>query len=171
MFIVFFVFFQAVYDHLPQVRKLDNDSKKMVVEMLEMKANKKILQNHLIQQTGKCVLLRDLHNLSPGKIPNSCAVFGCSSNYRQKGSTTFHRFPKDVELNKRWIHLCNRQDPINAKNALICSLHFKESDFERNLKYELLKKPVPNHLVQLKKGSVPTLHLPRTQGNIYEIIL
>jgi hypothetical protein len=33
-------------------------------ELLAMKANKRILQNHLMQQTGKVILLQDLHNIA-----------------------------------------------------------------------------------------------------------
>ena len=48
---------------MPQQRHLDNTSKDMAKLMLAMKANKKLVQNHLMRDTGKIVILRDLHNL------------------------------------------------------------------------------------------------------------
>ena len=68
-------------------------------------------------------------------------------------------------MRKRWIYLCGRQDP-NADKALICSAHFEPSAYKRHLKYELLKLPVPKHLVQIEEGCVPTLKLPSLQGKL-----
>ena len=36
----------------------------MASNMLSMKANKKLVQNHLMKTTGKVVLLKDLHNIA-----------------------------------------------------------------------------------------------------------
>ena len=36
----------------------------MAKSMLAMKANKKLVQNHLMKGTGKVVLLKDLHNIA-----------------------------------------------------------------------------------------------------------
>lgn len=55
---------QESYDHLPSVRKLDADDRKMAEQMLAMKVDKKVVQNHLIQKTQKQVLLYDLHNIA-----------------------------------------------------------------------------------------------------------
>lgn len=54
---------------------------------------------------------------------------------------------------------------INIANAYICGAHFRESDFERNLQYELLKLPLPIRLKRLKKDAIPTLNLPTSDGN------
>jgi hypothetical protein len=36
----------------------------MAKSMIAMKANKKMVQNHLMKDTGKVVLLKDLHNIA-----------------------------------------------------------------------------------------------------------
>ncbi|KAJ8264587.1 hypothetical protein GJAV_G00151020 [Gymnothorax javanicus] len=55
---------KALFDHLPQSRKLSSPAKRKAIEHLQMKANWSILQNHLMQQKEKVVLLKDLHNLA-----------------------------------------------------------------------------------------------------------
>ena len=49
--------------HMPKQRRLDNDAKQQAAEMMHLKANKKMLQNHLIHETGKLIILKDLHNI------------------------------------------------------------------------------------------------------------
>ena len=49
--------------HLPHKRCLSKEEKLKAAKLLEMKANKKIVQQHLLQETGKLVLLRDITNI------------------------------------------------------------------------------------------------------------
>ena len=72
-----------------------------------------------------------------------CAVFGCNSNAKQNKDLLFHTFPKDEETRKKWVNACKRADKFNADNGRICSLHFEKSAYARNLKYELLRLPLP----------------------------
>ena len=82
-----------------------------------------------------------------------------------------HRFPKDDETKLKWIYLCGqKRRKLHPKNARICSLHFKASDYERNLKYELLQLPVPRHLQKLKQGAVPTLRIPPPEGKPISLV-
>jgi len=53
-----------MFQHLPHQRRLDDSSKEIAKKMLSMKANKKLVQNHLMKDTGKVVLLKDLHNIA-----------------------------------------------------------------------------------------------------------
>ncbi|XP_049807075.1 THAP domain-containing protein 2-like [Schistocerca nitens] len=90
-------------------------------------------------------------------MPN-CAVAVCE-NYNQKtkgSSISYHKFPKDPETCARWVQLCRKSDSINIKNATICSVHFKEDDYLRDLQAELMKLP-PKKI--LKPTAVPSLHL------------
>ncbi|XP_068220124.1 THAP domain-containing protein 2-like [Palaemon carinicauda] len=96
-------------------------------------------------------------------MPNNCAVFGCFSTRTKNPDLIFHSFPKDSETREKWAHLCKRADHINVENALICNRHFEADVYERNLMYELLDKPVPRNQMKMKKGSVPTLHMPTTE--------
>ena len=49
---------------MPKQQRLDSDTRKEVAEIMQLKPNKKLLQNHLVCLTGKPVILKDLHNLS-----------------------------------------------------------------------------------------------------------
>ena len=53
---------------MPKQRRLDADAKEEAIKFLKLKANKKLIQNHLISATGKTVTLKDIHNLGT-KIP------------------------------------------------------------------------------------------------------
>jgi len=54
--------------------------------------------------------------------------------------------------------LCRRGDVWNPNNAYLCSDHFTNDDFERDLKAELLGyKPKVKYL---KKNVLPSLNLP-----------
>ena len=54
---------REVFRHLPQQRKLPESEKENILQMLEMKANKKIIQSSIMQSTGKVLLMKDIHNL------------------------------------------------------------------------------------------------------------
>jgi len=93
----------------------------------------------------------------------SCAIAKCSSNEnncKEKG-ITFHRIPKDKGLRKAWVHACKRADKFNVDSVKVCSLHFVDDDFERDLKSELLNlKPVK----QLKFGVIPHFNIPTVKN-------
>ena len=61
--------------HMPKQRRLNPENKQQAAEMLHLKANKKMLQNHLIHMTGKPVILKDLHNLYTQSKPKSKCDF------------------------------------------------------------------------------------------------
>ena len=52
-----------LFRNLPHNRKLDNEQKENVLQMLEMKANKKIIQSHVMKSTGRILLMKDIHNI------------------------------------------------------------------------------------------------------------
>ena len=55
---------QIAFKHLPQQRRLNEDETSEVLSLLSIPANKKVLQSHIFQRTGKSVTLRDIHNLA-----------------------------------------------------------------------------------------------------------
>ena len=61
--------------HMPKQRRLNPEHKQQAAEMLHLKANKKMLQNHLIHLTGKPVILKDLHNLYTQLKQNQNVIF------------------------------------------------------------------------------------------------
>lgn len=70
-----------------------------------------------------------------------CAVAICKSFYhKSKGEHVFFFFciPKREDIRKQWIIACKRQDKFNPDTSRICSLHFKEEDFELDFRASLL---------------------------------
>ncbi|XP_056639735.1 THAP domain-containing protein 3-like [Diorhabda sublineata] len=100
------------------------------------------------------------------KMPGTrCAVYGCGNTYKTRQQEheyfIFHRFPKAKDLvsqtmRKEWILRCKREDKFNPDTSYICSVHFTEKDYERDLQNELLGLPLRKIL---KKTAVPTLGL------------
>ncbi|QQP38354.1 52 kDa repressor of the inhibitor of the protein kinaselike, partial [Caligus rogercresseyi] len=69
---------------------------------------------------------------------------------------SYHNFPKDPNLLVKWIKACQKDKYFNPKTSRLCSTHFKDSCYERDLRNELLGLK-PRRL--LKTGSVPTINL------------
>lgn len=55
---------------MPKQRRLDPEAKEEAVRLLKVKANKKLVQNHLISTTGKTVTMKDVHNIASKCKPN-----------------------------------------------------------------------------------------------------
>ena len=56
---------------MPKQRRLDPEMKEEAVKLLKLKANKKLVQNHLINVSGKTVTMKDVHNIATKGI-SSC---------------------------------------------------------------------------------------------------
>jgi hypothetical protein len=54
---------EKLFKYLPKQRHLSREERQDVENMLKVKANKKMLQNYVMQKTGKHVILKDLHNI------------------------------------------------------------------------------------------------------------
>lgn len=50
---------------------------------------------------------------------SSCAVATCKNYSRVTKGTSikYFRFPKDINLSKKWANACRREDEINFKNG------------------------------------------------------
>jgi hypothetical protein len=93
-----------------------------------------------------------------------CCVPNCgSSSVRSQGNNDkkigFFSFPKSTELQKQWLRFLKIQFPrfkvdFSNKDNRICSLHFTESDFYRDLQNELLEKPTK---LILRENAVPSM--------------
>lgn len=92
-------------------------------------------------------------------MPSTCSVVGCNTWDRPK-DVVYHRFPKEKRARKEWVVLCGNKR-VNFLTARICSIHFEKTDYERNLKYEMLNLPVPRRLRNLKKDAIPSKHIPK----------
>ena len=87
-----------------------------------------------------------------------CMAINCTNSHRKcKGldkKIIFHRIPKDKNLRKKWINAIKRKDPPMTDKSSVCSEHFLESDYERDLKSELLGLPDKR---KLKPGAFPSV--------------
>ncbi|GBN28010.1 hypothetical protein AVEN_13676-1 [Araneus ventricosus] len=93
-----------------------------------------------------------------------CAVVGFSMYSRNyKGTNvSFHSFRKDPpDIRKIWIFKFIRKYTFNIANARISSRHFRESDYSRNLKAELLG--IPATTIQ-KPKAVQGLNFPSNES-------
>ena len=52
-----------LYRHLPHERKLTGAAKEKAQSLLQLKANKKLVQQALCEETGNVILLKDLSNV------------------------------------------------------------------------------------------------------------
>ena len=57
---------QDIDNHLPQQRRLEIGEKNDIEELLKLKVNKKLLQQHMSASTGKVVTLKDISNVQTG---------------------------------------------------------------------------------------------------------
>lgn len=55
--------FQSIFQFMSKQRKLTEAEEKEVKSMIKLKANRKLIQNHLQKATGKKVVMKDLHNI------------------------------------------------------------------------------------------------------------
>ncbi|XP_041828172.1 uncharacterized protein LOC121631371 isoform X2 [Melanotaenia boesemani] len=58
-----------------------------------------------------------------------CLVYGCEASSYANPDLTFHRFPKDRELRRRWLALSQRDEGSLRVNSHVCSRHFDASCF------------------------------------------
>ena len=62
---------RELFRHLPHQRKLPESDKENIRQMLEMKANKKIIQSTIMESTGKVVLMKDIHNMKVSNVKDN----------------------------------------------------------------------------------------------------
>ncbi|XP_023660883.1 v-myb avian myeloblastosis viral oncogene homolog-like 2a isoform X2 [Paramormyrops kingsleyae] len=78
-----------------------------------------------------------------------CCVPQCSASSKFNGILTFHRFPADAELRKKWlINICRDKFHITV-NTKVCSRHFTP--------HQLVKPVKENGRTRVAKGAVPVL--------------
>lgn len=75
-----------------------------------------------------------------------CCVPLCAVSARYNSTVSFHSFPVEEDLRKKWIGKIRRDDFQVNKNTKVCSVHFRPDDFMEG-----------TSLRRLKKGVFPTL--------------
>ncbi|PWA29097.1 hypothetical protein CCH79_00006337 [Gambusia affinis] len=82
-------------------------------------------------------------------MPHSCAALDCTKRCTVQTRTsgvTFHRFPKETNLRKRWVKAIRRKGFSPNTSTRLCSEHFKQEDFDRT-----------GQTVRLREGVVPSI--------------
>jgi len=54
---------ETLFNHLPNQRKINPQNKTEVLELMELRANKKLIQHTMQLKTGKIITLKDLSNI------------------------------------------------------------------------------------------------------------
>ncbi|KAK2550122.1 hypothetical protein P5673_029315 [Acropora cervicornis] len=72
---------------------------------------------------------------------NYCSVAGCTNSSRNSPDISFHFFPKDLALRRKWRKFCRRADKgfEAQENPRICAAHFKISDFKKGTSPSIFK--------------------------------
>lgn len=99
----------------------------------------------------------------PGK---RCTVAVCNNSAIKTAGKgiIYHSFPRNSELRAIWVQKCKRDGVWNADSCSVCSVHFTDDCYERDLQAELLGYPPKK---KLKLNAVPTLHLlPKSQSSV-----
>lgn len=100
-----------------------------------------------------------------------CCVPQCTSSQTKKApGVSFHEIPSDRSLRELWLKSISREDwvPNDTSNySVVCSLHFRESDFRENVKKRLLKPgAVPSVFSELTSCAGQTEARSRTDRRI-----
>ena len=66
---------------------------------------------------------------------------GSGKRNNQAPGTKYHKFPADEVMARRWWQVIKRGEPFpkNYRQHCLCSSHFVPTDYERDLRSELLK--------------------------------
>ncbi|XP_015178774.1 PREDICTED: protein kinase C-binding protein 1-like isoform X3 [Polistes dominula] len=94
-----------------------------------------------------------------------CAVATCRNSHRRTRGRRirYHRFPQIPEVRTRWVRACGRmplvngQIPFNIQTARVCSLHFTQDSYEKDVEHQMLGLPARS---RLRRGAVPTISVP-----------
>ncbi|XP_048507733.1 uncharacterized protein LOC105687709 isoform X2 [Athalia rosae] len=94
-----------------------------------------------------------------------CAVATCRNSHRRTRGRRirYHRFPQLPEVRSRWVRACGRiplsngDAPFNIHTARICSLHFTNDSYEKDVEHLVLGLPARS---RLRRGAVPTISVP-----------
>nr|XP_015839706.1 PREDICTED: THAP domain-containing protein 1-like [Tribolium castaneum] len=78
-------------------------------------------------------------------MPATCAAYGCTNRHKKGGNISFHSFPNDESLRRKWVIAMKREHFEPSKYSKLCSDHFKK-DFVFTF-----------GLKTLKLGTVPTI--------------
>ena len=90
-------------------------------------------------------------------MPESCAATGCENRQdKNRPDLVFKQIPCDKKLNAIWEMKIKCDSYPKDKNTVLCSEHFSEDCFERDLKAEF-KHKWTTPLYKIKDDAIPTI--------------
>lgn len=95
-------------------------------------------------------MLLGFHQNLPGHSTRACAV----ASGLNPMAESYRHFPRDPDISAQWIDGCGRLDKVNADTARICGRHFRQEDFQRDLRDLDLPQ-----VRRLRQNVVPVCHL------------
>ena len=109
-------------------------------------------------------MIKKVKDPKPVRMPQ-CAVATCRNSHRRTRGRRirYHRFPQIPEVRSLWVLACGRvplangEIPFNIQTARICSLHFTNESYEKDMEHLVLGLPVRS---RLRRGAVPTIGVP-----------
>ncbi len=94
-----------------------------------------------------------------------CCVPFCKNTKGKTKGISYHEFPLKEDLKRLWLRAISRSgfEPNNLSNSsVICSVHFKESDYKLNCKKRILKaESVPTTFLNYPAYKIPKEQMPR----------
>lgn len=120
-----------------------------------------------IHEVTSRVLFVNIFNLSilfSNKMPTSCCVPGCKTNYdsRQPQFSVF-QFPKEKAIRQKWISAICRTNFLPKRRSVVCIKHFDERFIIREDSFQRADGSVltvKRSHVKLTKDAFPTKDLP-----------
>nr|XP_061836761.1 THAP domain-containing protein 2-like isoform X1 [Nerophis lumbriciformis] len=82
-------------------------------------------------------------------MPAHCAAYGCKvrrTAESKKLGITFHRFPKDDDVRRRWEVAVRRKSFAAKEQTVLCSKHFNPEDFDKT-----------GGLCRIRQGVIPSV--------------
>ena len=72
------------------------------------------------------------------KMVRSCAAYGCTNKWKKDSEIAYHKLPTDRALREKWLINIKREGKLpKDENFFICSDHFEETCFQRDLQVTL----------------------------------
>lgn len=91
-------------------------------------------------------------NMATSNSHSFCSVPLCTNSKRKQPHLSFHDFPNDVELRKKWLTAIRRDEgqtfTIRRGSTFVCSQHFQSDDFQLSLTGGIVRR--------LNSGAVPS---------------
>ncbi|XP_054876259.1 THAP domain-containing protein 3-like [Poeciliopsis prolifica] len=78
-----------------------------------------------------------------------CCVPQCSASSKYNGLLSFHGFPRDPALRRRWLQNIRREEMKLTQHSKVCSLHFSPD--------QLLRPRAAGGRRAVSRGAVPVL--------------